>query len=150
MGAHKEIMKWSTAYKEQDGQYKDREWFNQNWHSVHERCMELQRVVREKEPIVLEKKYLALTTLEEVQMSQGKLAFYGDIASVEREYKVQAPTEDQECKQWCYERMMAYKADEKLTGLYKEQAYQKEKAAMKKYDVKEKAAEAASSSNRQQ
>ena len=113
----KEIFESSEATQKNDGQYEARNWFNENWHGVHERVNELQRVVREKEPILLEKKYLELTTLEKVQMSQSKLAYYGDTAAVEKEFVEEPPTDDAASKDWCYERKMAYDADAFMRGL---------------------------------
>ena len=71
-------------------------------------------------------------------MSQSKLAYYGDQAAVEKEFVVEPPTNDEASKLWCYERMMAYGADENMKELYKPDGSQEEIKAMKAYSVTEK------------
>ena len=113
-----EIFTWAEAYGSQVPDKDARKWFNENWHSLNQRVMELQRVVREHEPIHIEKKYKDLTVLEQVQKSASMLAFYGDQASVRKEYHMEPPATDAEAKEWCYERHMAYNADKKMRALY--------------------------------
>ena len=143
---YKEIFKWSCEYGANVENPESRRWFNKHWHTLHERINEIQRQVREVEPILIEKKYMEQTTLEMVQQSQATLAYYGDKRSVEKEYAIEPPTNDAEAKEWCYERKMAYESDKKMRELYKgENAngaryyedQDMEKAAAKLYKVRE-------------
>ena len=115
---YKEIFQWSEDYGANVDNPAARKWFNQNWHSLNIRINEIQRVVREMEPILIEKKYMKQTTLEMVQQSQATLAYYGDKRAVEKEYAIEPPTNDAEAKEWCYERKGAYEADKKMRALY--------------------------------
>ena len=107
--------------------------FKQTWGDIHSRVNELQRVVREMEPVLLEKRYEALTTYEEMDKSAQLLSRYNEQKEVEKSFYQERPTTDSKAKEWCYEREMAYEQDKLLTQLYKDEDEDKEKQAEKAY-----------------
>ena len=97
--------------------------------------MELGRAFRELEPVLIQKSYEELTTMEAIEKSAMLLSRYDEQKDVEKEFYPAKPSNDADAKEWAYERERAYKKDEPLKKMYKSNKVEEEKKAAEKFDV---------------